>query len=118
VQKRIESAAQLAQKEFQSDLTLVLQFFHLHSLFTSGNSPGFAPAVLPPVVANATGQQSAAVFALYDALVNGPLLGGHDDALDKIRKLKGGEQDQVSTSGVGCSLLLALLVCVLLTFCV
>ena len=83
-----------AQTEAQSDLVLLLQFFHLHGLYTAQNT-GFAPPVLPAVVANATGQEVAAVRCLYDAFANGPLLGGHGDALEKLFKVASGSEDKV-----------------------
>ncbi|KAK4056751.1 hypothetical protein OIO90_002303 [Microbotryomycetes sp. JL221] len=92
----IDAAVADAKKQSQQDLIVLFQFLHLHGLYTQPN--GFAPPVLPPVVANATGQEVAAVRMLYDAFTNGPLLGGHDDAVERLSKVASGSSDEVLPS--------------------
>ncbi|KAM0791443.1 hypothetical protein ACM66B_005898 [Microbotryomycetes sp. NB124-2] len=92
----IDAAVALAKKDAQQDLVVLFQFLHLHGLYTQQS--GFAPPVLPPVVANATGQDVAAVRMLYDAFANGPLLGGHDDAVERLSKVAAGSEDEVLPS--------------------
>lgn len=87
------------QQRFESDLTLLLQFLRLHSFFNP--SAGFAPAPAPPIVQNATGQEAAAVSALYAKLTDGPLLGGGDDAVTNVAKLGKGAADSI-IEGVDC----------------
>lgn len=82
----------------------MLQFLHLYSLFNTSQS-GFAPPTLPPVVANATGQQHAAVQTLFHSLADGPLFGGvsaasagsHDngDAVSQIKALNSGSSNSI-----------------------
>lgn len=80
-------APNATQVDTQNDLTLLLQFLHLYSLFSpSGQS--FAPPTLPPVVANATGQQHAAVHTLFNNLANGPLFGGPADSEDAVSQIQ------------------------------
>ncbi|KAK4054406.1 Protein kinase C signaling pathway involved MAPKK protein [Microbotryomycetes sp. JL201] len=92
----IDAAVALARKDAQQELVLLFQFLHLHGLYTQQS--GFAPPVLPPVVANASGQDVAAVRMLYDAFANGPLLGGHDDAVEKLSKVAAGSEEEVLPS--------------------
>jgi hypothetical protein len=80
-----------SQKDSQSDTVLLLQFFHLHGLYTAPS--GINGPALPPVIANATANEVATVRMLYDAFINGPLLGGHNDALEKLEKLATGTED-------------------------
>ena len=88
------------QVSTQTDLTLLLQFLHLYSLFSPSQS--FAPPTMPPVVANATGQQQAAVHTLFNNVANGPLFGndlgaGADsgDAISQIQKLQAGSETAI-----------------------
>ncbi|BGP16605.1 hypothetical protein JCM10213_000480 [Rhodosporidiobolus nylandii] len=91
--KAIEAAVQANKADAQSQLVLLFQFLHLHSLFNPSQT-SFAPPVLPPVIAAANGQDVAAVRMLFDQFANGPLLGGHNDALDKLAKVaKADEED-------------------------
>lgn len=89
----------MQQKQSQSETTLLLQFFHLNSLFSP--DPGFNPPNLPAVVQNASGQEAAAVKSLAEAFINGPLLGGGDDAFERISKLAGSDESEV-VEGVTC----------------
>lgn len=88
------------QKQAQSDLTLLLQFFHLSNLFNPDT--GFNPPVLPAVVQNASGQEMAAVKTLAEAFINGPLLGGGDDAFERLVKLAKADTSDV-VEGVSCT---------------
>lgn len=94
------SLLHLAQAQSQNDITLLLQFLHLYSLFSPSNQ-GFNPPSLPPVVANATGQQAAAVHTLFNNLANGPLFGGSSldssagDAISQIKALQNGSEQSV-----------------------
>ncbi|KAK4703234.1 hypothetical protein P7C70_g2983, partial [Phenoliferia sp. Uapishka_3] len=90
--QEIAQAVAGAKTEAQSDVVLLLQFIHLYGLYTA-EQQGFAPRALPPAVANATGQEVAGVRCLYDAVANGPLLGGHGDALEKLALLASGSSD-------------------------
>lgn len=90
----------LLQTDSQNDLVLLFQFIHLNGLYTPGQ--GFAPPILPSVVANATGQEVAAVRTLYDSFSNGPLLGGHGDALEKLSKIASESTEDV-IPGVSCA---------------
>lgn len=92
------------QRQHQSDLTLLLQFFHLNALFATagGSGSGFAPVSVPPVVSSASGQEGAAVRTLAEAIINGPLLGGEDDAFERISKIHKGDSSEV-IEGVSCN---------------
>lgn len=104
-QIRIHQALNQSKVSSQTDLTLLLQFLHLYSLFNPAQS--FAPPTnLPAVVANATGQQSAAVHTLFDKLANGPLFGAaattsttagsaSDDAVSHIKALQEGASSDI-----------------------
>lgn len=89
------------QTQAQSRLVLLFQFLRLRSLFAPNQPSSFAPPVLPPAVASATGQEVAAVHTLFDEFSNGPLLGGNGDALEKLEKIATGSQDAV-IEGVTC----------------
>ncbi|GAA6019684.1 hypothetical protein JCM11491_004883 [Sporobolomyces phaffii] len=94
--RAVEAAVKASKADSQSHIVLLCQFLHLRSLFSPNDSASaFAPPVLPPVVANATGQEVAAVHALFDAFSNGPLLGGHGDALDQLDKIAAGSSEHV-----------------------
>ncbi|KAL8281138.1 hypothetical protein RQP46_006496 [Phenoliferia psychrophenolica] len=88
------AAAKASPAASQSDIVLLLQFIHLHGLFNA-TTQGFAPPVLPAAVANATGNEVAAVRCLYDLLSNGPLLGGNGDAIERIALLASGASDKI-----------------------
>ncbi|GAA5887761.1 hypothetical protein JCM6882_000744 [Rhodosporidiobolus microsporus] len=91
--KAIDAAVKASKADLQQSLVLLFQFLHLHSLFNPSVS-SFAPPVLPPIVASATGQDAAAVRMLFDQFANGPLLGGGDDAVEKLEKIaQGGEEE-------------------------
>ncbi|GAA5967899.1 hypothetical protein JCM11641_005803 [Rhodosporidiobolus odoratus] len=92
--KAIEAALKASKADSQSNLVLLFQFLHLHSLFNPSQA-SFAPPVLPPVIASATGQDAAAVRMLFDMFANGPLLGGNDDALEKLEKVKGAHEEEL-----------------------
>lgn len=81
------------QAEAQSQLVLLFQFLHLFSLFNPQSA--FAPPALPPAVANATENEVATVRYLYDQFANGPLLGGRDDAVEKLAKIAEGKDEVV-----------------------
>lgn len=90
----VEAAIAATKVGSQASLVLLLQFLHLHGLFTSSGN-GFAPPVLPHAVAQATAQDVAAVRCLYDAFANGPLLGGHGDAIERLAKLESADVEEV-----------------------
>ncbi|GAA5948259.1 hypothetical protein JCM3765_001339 [Sporobolomyces pararoseus] len=93
--RAVEAAVKASKAESQSHLVLLFQFLRLRSLFTPNQPSSFAPPVLPPLVAQATGQEVAAVHSLFDEFSNGPLLGGHGDAIEKLEKIASGSRDQV-----------------------
>ncbi|GAA5942916.1 uncharacterized protein JCM15063_006156 [Sporobolomyces koalae] len=93
--RAVEAAVEASKREAQSQLVLLCQFLHLRALFSPNQPSSFAPPVLPPAITQATGQEVAAVHTLFDELSNGPLLGGHGDAIEKIHKIATGSQDQV-----------------------
>jgi len=95
------TTSHMIQSDAQSQLVLLCQFLHLRALYSPSQPSAFAPPVLPPIVAQATGQEVAAVHSLFDELSNGPLLGGHGDALEKISKIATGSEDHV-IEGVTC----------------
>ncbi|KDE08858.1 hypothetical protein MVLG_00958 [Microbotryum lychnidis-dioicae p1A1 Lamole] len=84
--RAVEAAVASAHSTTDSKLLILLQFLHLHGLYTEQNT-GFAPPVLPPIVANATGQEVAAVRMLKERFTSGPLLGGHGDAVEALDKI-------------------------------
>lgn len=84
----------MAKAEAQQQLSLLFQFLHLHALYVPSEST-FAPPVLPPVVANATGSDVAAVRMLFDAFSNGPLMGGDDGALERLVKVFEAREEEV-----------------------
>ncbi|GAA5820569.1 hypothetical protein JCM11251_003053 [Rhodosporidiobolus azoricus] len=91
--KAVDAAVKASKADSQQSLVLLFQFLHLHSLFNPSET-SFAPPVLPPIVASATGQDAAAVRMLFDQFANGPLLGGQGDAVEKLEKIaKGGEEE-------------------------
>lgn len=91
-------AAAVAESKKSSDTLVLLQFLHLHELYTPSNQ-GFAPPTLPPVVANATGNEVAAVRMLRDTLSNAPRLpGGYEEASEKLNKLAQGSNEEVLAS--------------------
>ncbi|GAA5958270.1 hypothetical protein JCM21900_001334 [Sporobolomyces salmonicolor] len=92
--RAVEAAVNASKAESQSQLVLLFQFLHLHGLYSPQQS-GFAPPVLPPVVAAADGQDVAAVRCLFDAFTNGPLLGGNGDALEKLGKIAAASTEDV-----------------------
>lgn len=79
---------------------MLLQFFHLSNLFSPDQ--GFNPPVLPAVVQNATGQEMAAVKTLQEAFINGPLMGGGDDAFERLIKLAKSDESDI-VEGVSCA---------------
>lgn len=87
------------QEAAQSKLVFLFQFLHLHSLVNPQQQMmmgGFAPAAeLPAILESATAQEIAAVRYLADAFANGPLLGGGDDATEKLAHLYEGTKDEV-----------------------
>lgn len=87
------------QEAAQSKLVFLFQFLHLHSLVNPQQQMmmgGFAPAAeLPAILESATSQEIAAVRYLADAFANGPLLGGGDDATEKLAHLYEGTKDEV-----------------------
>lgn len=91
----------LAQKESQNNVVLLLQFLRLHGLVTA-EEQGINPPALPQVVADATANEIAAVRYLQDAFTNGPLLGGHGDAVEKIAKVSEGS-DEIVLLDVTCA---------------
>ncbi|GAA5849881.1 hypothetical protein JCM3766R1_001680 [Sporobolomyces carnicolor] len=91
----VEAAVEASKTQAQSRLVLLFQFLRLRSLFAPNQPSSFAPPVLPPAVASATGQEVAAVHTLFDEFSNGPLLGGNGDALEKLEKIATGSQDAV-----------------------
>ncbi|GAA5999977.1 hypothetical protein JCM10207_005999 [Rhodosporidiobolus poonsookiae] len=90
--KAIEAAVKASKADSQSSLVLLFQFLHLHSLFVP-STDSFAPPVLPPVIASATGQDAAAVRMLFDSFANGPLLGGDGDATEQLEKIAKGSEE-------------------------
>ncbi|SCV71902.1 BQ2448_4596 [Microbotryum intermedium] len=94
--RAIEAGVASAQSATDSKVLVLLQFLHLHGLYTQQNT-GFAPPVLPPVVANATGQEVAAVRMLKDRFTNGPLLGGHGGAVEALNKIASESSEEVLT---------------------
>ncbi|GAA6028441.1 hypothetical protein JCM8097_007030 [Rhodosporidiobolus ruineniae] len=92
--KAIEAAVKASKADAQSHLVLLFQFLHLHQLF-SPSETSFAPPVLPPVVAAATGQEAAAVRMLFDQFADGPLLGGNNDATERLAKVAEGSGEEV-----------------------
>ncbi|GAA5983959.1 hypothetical protein JCM10908_005992 [Rhodotorula pacifica] len=97
--RAVEAAVKIAQKEAQSKLVFLFQFLHLHSLVNPQQQlmmGGFAPAAeLPAILESASSQEIAAVRYLADAFANGPLLGGGDDATEKLAHLFEGSKDEV-----------------------
>jgi len=97
VQLRINQALSNSKVSSQNDLTLLLQFLHLYSLFNPSSS--HASQILPPVVANATNEQTAAVHTLFNNLANGPLFGasadGSSDAVSQIKSLQDGSHKSI-----------------------
>ncbi|GAA5868191.1 hypothetical protein JCM3774_000594 [Rhodotorula dairenensis] len=97
--RAVEAAIKIAQKEAQSKLVFLFQFLHLHSLVNPQQQMmmgGFAPAAeLPAILESATSQEIAAVRYLADAFANGPLLGGGDDATEKLAHLYEGTKEEV-----------------------
>ncbi|SCZ88695.1 BZ3500_MvSof-1268-A1-R1_Chr2-1g04577 [Microbotryum saponariae] len=96
--RAVEAAVASAHSTPDSKVLILLQFLHLHGLYTQ-QSTGFAPPVLPPVVANATGQEVAAVRMLKERFTSGPLLGGHGDAVEALNKIAG-ESSEEALPGV------------------
>lgn len=85
----------VAESKKSSDTLVLLQLLHLHELYSPSNQ-GFAPPELPPVVANATGQEVAAVRCLKDIFANAPLLpGGYEEVTERLNKLSQGSDEQV-----------------------
>ncbi|POY75180.1 hypothetical protein BMF94_1812 [Rhodotorula taiwanensis] len=97
--RAVEAATKIAQKDAQSKLVFLFQFLHLHSLVNPQQQMmmgGFAPAPeLPAILESASSQDIAAVRYLADAFANGPLLGGGDDATEKLAHLFEGSQEEV-----------------------
>ncbi|GAA6060334.1 hypothetical protein JCM10212_000431 [Sporobolomyces blumeae] len=92
--RAIEAAVEAAKSDAQSQLVLLFQFLRLRSMFSPNQPSAFAPPILPPAVAEATGQEVAAVHSLFDEMSNGPLLGG-GDAIEKLGKIATGSDDTV-----------------------
>ncbi|GAA5833316.1 hypothetical protein JCM9279_001491 [Rhodotorula babjevae] len=92
--RAIDAAVQVAKTESQQHLSLLFQFLHLHALYHPAES-AFAPPILPPVVANATGSDVAVVRMLFDAFSNGPLLGADDGALERLAKIFDARDEEV-----------------------
>ncbi len=61
----------------------------------------FAPTPLPAALEQSTGQEVAAVHALFDQFANGPLLGGNGDAIEKLAFLQA-ESNEDIVPGVPC----------------
>ncbi|BGP25010.1 hypothetical protein Rt10032_c09g3954 [Rhodotorula toruloides] len=83
--RAIDAAVQASKDEAQSQLVLLFQFLHLHSLFNPQSA--FAPPALPAALANATENDVATIRYLYQQFADGPLLGGRDDAIEKLAKI-------------------------------
>ncbi|BGP48585.1 hypothetical protein JCM10450v2_004461 [Rhodotorula kratochvilovae] len=92
--RAIDAAVQASKAEAQQHLVLLFQFLHLHGLYNPSQT-SFAPPVLPPIIASATGSDVACIRMLFDAFTNGPLLGGNDDALEKLSKIANGSDEEV-----------------------
>ncbi|GAA5897841.1 hypothetical protein JCM8208_003172 [Rhodotorula glutinis] len=92
--RAIDAAVQVAKTEAQQHLSLLFQFLHLHALYNPSES-AFAPPILPPIVANATGSDVAVVRMLFDAFSNGPLLGAEDGALERLAKIFDARAEEV-----------------------
>ncbi|KAI5480062.1 hypothetical protein MNV49_002027 [Pseudohyphozyma bogoriensis] len=95
--KEVEVAVAAAKSESESEAVLLFQFIHLYGLFSSPS--GIVAPALPAVIANATANEVATVRMLHDAFTNGPLLGGHGDALEKLKKIASGS-DEEALNGV------------------
>ncbi|KAH8928150.1 hypothetical protein BT69DRAFT_621398, partial [Atractiella rhizophila] len=98
VQARVKAAVEATKKSANADLSLLLQFLHLHALFHQQSDA----SVVPPVVLKATGDEKAAVEALHDTFVNGPLTGADDAAISKVSLLQSGSDVDV-TENVTCT---------------
>ncbi|BGP08455.1 hypothetical protein JCM10049v2_004302 [Rhodotorula toruloides] len=91
--RAIDAAVQASKDEAQSQLVLLFQFLHLFSLFNPQSA--FAPPALPAALANATENDVATVRYLYAQFADGPLLGGRDDAIEKLAKIAEGRDEVV-----------------------
>ncbi|KAK4335164.1 hypothetical protein RTBOTA2_003917 [Rhodotorula toruloides] len=91
--RAIAAAVQASKDEAQSQLVLLFQFLHLFSLFNPQSA--FAPPALPAALANATENDVATVRYLYAQFADGPLLGGRDDAIEKLAKIAEGRDEVV-----------------------
>ncbi|GAA98315.1 hypothetical protein E5Q_05000 [Mixia osmundae IAM 14324] len=92
VQERVKTAVAQTKEDSRTTLLLLMQFLHMRELI---NNASYGQ-ILPPNLARATNQQVAAVHFLYDALANGPLMGGHDDASERIEMLESRSQTEVA----------------------
>lgn len=91
------------QGEHQKSTLLLLQFLHLRGLFDQSGAPSaFAPTQLPAALEQSTGQEVAAIHALFDQFANGPLLGGNGDAVEKLALLATESNEDV-IPGVSCT---------------
>ncbi|KAG0145592.1 hypothetical protein CROQUDRAFT_658516 [Cronartium quercuum f. sp. fusiforme G11] len=99
VQGRVDAAIASEQKNAESNLTFLLQFLHLYSLFNATTNSGESfvpPIILAPVLETATGQEVAAINSLFNRLANGPIAGGGGDAFQSIENIaKGAETDVI-----------------------
>ncbi|KAH9811367.1 hypothetical protein DFH28DRAFT_983181 [Melampsora americana] len=96
VKGRVDAAIAAEQKNADSNLTFLLQFLHLYSLFNAANQPAsFVPVMMPPVLETATAQEVAAINALFHQLANGPIAGGGGDAFQSIQSLASGTDTEV-----------------------
>ncbi|EPQ28548.1 uncharacterized protein PFL1_03852 [Pseudozyma flocculosa PF-1] len=95
---RVADAKIRAEQAAKDRILLLLQFLHLFNLYfpNQARDPTFAPTQqLPAALQNATGQQVAALGKLFDQLANGPLQGGHGDALEILASIEAGSQEEV-----------------------
>lgn len=97
VKGRVDAAIAAEQKNADSNLTFLLQFLHLYSLFNAATQAGesFAPVIMAPVLETATAQEVAAINSLFHQLANGPIAGGGGDAFQSIQSLASGAEAEV-----------------------
>ncbi|GAA6053192.1 hypothetical protein JCM3770_000020 [Rhodotorula araucariae] len=88
--RAIEAAVQASKAEAQQHLVLLVQFLQLHGLYNPSQT-SFAPPVLPPIVASATGSDVACIRMLFDAFTNG----GTEEALDKLLSIANARDEEV-----------------------
>ncbi|ORY64615.1 hypothetical protein BCR35DRAFT_354982 [Leucosporidium creatinivorum] len=84
------------QKATHSDLLVLLQFLHLHELYSPAELRTFVPPPLPPVVANATQAEVGAVKCLREVFATAPLApGGYEEVKERLSKLAQGSEETV-----------------------